>query len=84
MKYDDGFRAYLNGVEIADANTPEVLYQIALGYELLHKRDQSLNFIERAVAAGISPKLLERNLQLSALRADERYRSMIIRVSQSK
>lgn len=76
--------ASLRQAEAYSANTPEVLYQIALGYELLHKRDQSLNFIERAVAAGISPKLLERNLQLSALRADERYRSMIIRVSQSK
>ena len=66
------------------ANTPQVLYELAIGFELLHKRERSLGYIERAVAGGISPKFLERNLQLSALLADERYRSMIIRVSQSK
>ena len=76
--------AALRQAEAYSANTPGVLYEIAIGYELLQKRDQSLDFIERAVTGGISPKFLERNLQLASLRADERYQSIILRVSQSK
>ncbi len=58
-------------------DSAELLYEVASGYELLHKRNDALLWIGKAVAAGISPKFLERIPQLSALRADPRYKQAI-------
>jgi serine/threonine protein kinase/Tfp pilus assembly protein PilF len=55
---------------------PEVLYQVAIGYERLRKRDQALLAIEGAVAAGISAQFLERIAEFSGLRADPRYQAI--------
>lgn len=66
------------------ANLPEVLYEAAVGYELLHKREKALDLIERALEGGISPRFLERNLQLSELRGDARYSALIDRVRKTK
>jgi eukaryotic-like serine/threonine-protein kinase len=62
----------------------EVLYGIALAYELLKDRDQALAFLQKAVMQGMSPQFIARNSQLSALRADPRYQSAIDRAQQDK
>lgn len=56
---------------------PEVLYEVAVGYERLHRRDQALFWIDKAVAAGIPAQFLERVPELSELRADPRYRTIL-------
>lgn len=52
---------------------PEVLYQVAVGYELLHHRDDALSLLEKAVAQGYPAAAVARNPQLAALREDARY-----------
>jgi Flp pilus assembly protein TadD len=52
---------------------PEVLYQVALGYELLHHRAEALDAIEKAIAAGYPRSAIERNPLLTELRKDTRY-----------
>jgi hypothetical protein len=52
---------------------PEVLYQVAVGYELLHQRDEALSLLEKAIAHGYPATAVERNPQLAALRDDPRY-----------
>ncbi len=54
-------------------DSAELLYEVARGYELLHKREQALLFAGKAVAAGLPSGFLSRNPQLAALRADPRY-----------
>ena len=55
---------------------PEVLYQVAIGYELLERRGEALTLLEGAIARGYPAGAIERNPQLTALRADARYASM--------
>ena len=52
---------------------PEVLYQVAIGYETLHHRDEALRWIAKARAGGYASDAIARNSQLFALRADPRY-----------
>ncbi len=52
---------------------PEVLYQAAVGYELLHRREEALHWIAQAQAGGYASGVIARNPQLTALRADPRY-----------
>ena len=52
---------------------PEVLYQVAVGYEMLHRREQALALLEKAVTLGYPATAIARNPQLAALRADARY-----------
>jgi tetratricopeptide (TPR) repeat protein len=56
---------------------PEILYEVATGYEILHQRDIALMWIQKAIAAGMLPQFLERNPRLSALRADPRCRAIV-------
>jgi hypothetical protein len=56
---------------------PDVLYQVALGYERLRKRDQALVWIDKALASGMSAKVLEQIPELSGLRADSHYRAIL-------
>jgi tetratricopeptide (TPR) repeat protein len=55
---------------------PDVLYQVAVGYERLHKREQALIWIEKAIAGGVSPQFLERVPEFSGLRADPHYQAI--------
>jgi Tfp pilus assembly protein PilF len=55
--------------------TPEVLYQVAVGYEMLHRRDEALRWLAKARAGGYPSEAIARNPQLVALRADPRYAS---------
>jgi tetratricopeptide (TPR) repeat protein len=54
-------------------DTPQVLYQVAIGYEALHRREKALRWLARAKAGGYPSELIVRNPQLAALRADPRY-----------
>ena len=54
-------------------DVPQVLYQVAIGYEQLHHRDEALRWLARAKASGYPSESIARNPQLLALRADPRY-----------
>jgi Tfp pilus assembly protein PilF len=54
---------------------PEVLYQVAIGYEMIHRRDEALRWLAKARAGGYPSEAIARNPQLAALRADPRYGS---------
>ena len=54
---------------------PEVLYQVAVGYEMLHHRDEALRWLAKGRASGYPAEAIERNPLLAALRADPRYGS---------
>jgi eukaryotic-like serine/threonine-protein kinase len=52
---------------------PEVLYQVAIGYETLHRREEALRWIAKARVAGYASGAIARNPQLAALRSDPRF-----------
>jgi eukaryotic-like serine/threonine-protein kinase len=52
---------------------PEVLCQVAVGYEVLHHRDEALRSLAKARARGYPSVAIARNPLLAALRADPRY-----------
>jgi len=52
---------------------PEVLYQVAVGYEMLHHRDEALRWLAKGRAGGYPSEAITQNPQLAALRADPRY-----------
>ena len=54
---------------------PEVLYQVAVGYETLHHRDEALHWLAKGRSSGYLPEAIARNPLLAALRADPRYGS---------
>ena len=54
---------------------PEVLYQVGVGYEMLHRRGEALGLLEKASAGGYPAGAIARNPQLTALREDPRYAS---------
>jgi tetratricopeptide (TPR) repeat protein len=53
--------------------TPEVLYQVAVGYEILRYRAEALELIEKATAGGYPRSAIERNPLMADLRKDPRY-----------
>ena len=59
---------------------PNVLYEVAVGYDRLHKRDQALLWIDKAVAAGITTQFLGQVSELSSLRADPRYQAILNKI----
>ena len=58
-------------------DAPEVLYQVGIGYETLHRRDEALQWIAKAQAGGYASGAIARNPQLAELRADPRYGATI-------
>lgn len=59
---------------------PLILYRLADGYELLHRREEALRWIGKALALGYSLEAVERNPELSGLRADPRFPTQINKV----
>ena len=57
---------------------PEVLYEVAVGYETLHRRKEALRWIAAARAVGFPSGAIARNPQLAALRADLQYGATVI------
>lgn len=62
---------------------PEVLSQAAVGFEMLHHRDEALKWMRLALEHGYPARLLDRDPAFSALRADRRYRTIIKPVSKA-
>jgi len=58
-------------------DVPEVLYQVGVGYETLHRRDEALQWIAKARAGGYASGAIARNPQLADLRADPRYTTTV-------
>jgi serine/threonine-protein kinase len=58
-------------------DAPEVLYQVAVGYEALHRREEALQWIAKARAGGYASGAIARNPQLAALRGDPRYTATV-------
>lgn len=53
---------------------PDVLFQVAVGYEMLHHRDEALEWLAKARTGDYSSDAIARDPQLAALRTDPRYR----------
>ncbi|HZS60022.1 MAG TPA: protein kinase [Gemmatimonadaceae bacterium] len=58
-------------------DNPEVLYQVAVGYEMLHHRDEALRWLAKGRSSGYPSETIARNPLLAALRADPRYASTV-------
>ncbi len=58
-------------------DTPEVLYEVAVGYEALGHRDEALQSLANAKAGGYPAEAIARNPQLAALRSDPRYHAHV-------
>ncbi|MGH7623639.1 MAG: hypothetical protein ACREMU_14955, partial [Gemmatimonadaceae bacterium] len=58
-------------------DNPEVLYQVAVGYEMLHRRDEALRWLAKGRSSGYPSETIARNPLLAALRADPRYASTV-------
>jgi eukaryotic-like serine/threonine-protein kinase len=56
---------------------PRVLYQVAVGYEDLHHREEALRWLARAKASGYPSASIVRDPRLVALRADPRYSATV-------
>jgi eukaryotic-like serine/threonine-protein kinase len=56
---------------------PLILYRVADGYELLHRREEALHWIGKALALGFSLEAVKRNPELSGLMADPRFHVLI-------
>lgn len=54
-------------------NDEQVLYKAAEGYELMHRRAEALQFLERAVEAGYPLEYIRREPELADLRADPHF-----------
>jgi tetratricopeptide (TPR) repeat protein len=52
---------------------PQVLYQVAVGYEDLRHREEALRWLARAKASGYPSESITQDPRLAALRADPRY-----------
>ena len=56
-----------------EPDDPQVLYRAAEGYELLHRRDDALYWIGKALEKKYSLEALKRNPEMAALIADRRF-----------
>ncbi len=59
------------------SDTPEVLYEVAVGFEALGRRADALQWLANARAGGYPADAVARNPQLADLRADPRYRALV-------
>jgi tetratricopeptide (TPR) repeat protein len=58
-------------------NDPELLYNVAQTYNKLGRINQALEWLEKALAAGINPNTVRDNPFLDNLRTDPRYFTMV-------
>lgn len=61
------------------SDKPDALVQIAAAYETMNDREQSLYWIDRAIASGFPRSALLRNPQLAGLRSEPRFQQTIQR-----
>jgi len=67
----------LRQVLALDPHNARVLYTAGEAYELLHRRDEALRYLGEAVHAGYSLEYIEREPELSDLRADSRFSAIL-------
>ncbi len=67
-----------------EPENPQVLYRVAEGYELLHHRDEALQWIEKALDKKYSLEALKRNPEMAALIADRRFAAIAAGVAKSQ
>ena len=60
-----------------EPKSPQVLYKAGEAYELLHQREQALQFLGRALTAGYSLEYIRREPELAALRSDPRFSALL-------
>ena len=58
------------------ADVPEVLFETAVAYEALHRRDEALDLLVKATIEGYAAGAIARHPGLVALRTDPRYRAL--------
>ncbi len=58
------------------ADIPEVLFETAVAYEALHRRDEALDLLAKATIGGYAAGAVARHPGLAALRTDPRYRAL--------
>ena len=63
--------------EALSPDDPEILYRVAVGYEVLRHREQALDALARARAIGYSSATVASDPALAALRADPRYAARV-------
>ena len=56
-----------------EPENPQILYRVGEGYELLHRREQALLWLGKALQFGLSTDTIARNPELNSLRADPRF-----------
>ncbi len=63
------------------ADSPTDLYNVACGYSLLGRKDEALDWLDRAVAAGFDDRRnLETDADLANIRDTERFRQILAKV----
>lgn len=65
--------AFLRQAAVTAPEDPEVLYRTGLGYELLNRREEAIQWIQKSLEHGQSIKYLELQPELKGLRADRRF-----------
>ena len=63
--------------EALSPDDPEILYRVAVGYEMLRRREQALDALARARAIGYPATTVASDPALAALRADPRYAARV-------
>jgi tetratricopeptide (TPR) repeat protein len=63
--------------EALSPDDPEILYRVAVGYEMLRRREQALDALVRARAIGYPSAIVASDPALAALRADPRYAARV-------
>jgi eukaryotic-like serine/threonine-protein kinase len=67
----------LRQAEALAPHVPEVLYQVAVGYEMLRRRDEALKLLAMATAAGYPRSAIAREPQLARMRDDPGYAALL-------
>jgi tetratricopeptide (TPR) repeat protein len=65
-----------------DPDSADVLYIAGDGYELLHKRDQAIPLIAKALALGYHSAEFEHEPELAALRDDPNFKRALLTAQQ--
>jgi len=75
LKMEDDSLPLLAQAAALGPDTPEVLFEVAVGYEALGHREEALKWLASARAGGYPVGAIDRNPQLAGVRADPRYRA---------
>jgi serine/threonine-protein kinase len=77
----DASRAQLEKLESLNPGGADVLFRIAVAYEICDMRDRALSALQQSVEAGHALKLIRNEPELLRLRSDVRYRQIVASAS---